>query len=116
MSELEMIKLHHLSISVKETSDFITEIIANYDIKKEINKISNGNTYMKVKQLDNTNKSVIHKKKNTPTYFTWCKCHLLQSFIDVKPNYCFNKNHKIPKKYRDTLRNILIDIKNRSVE
>jgi hypothetical protein len=99
-----------LSISIEDPRKFITEIIAKYDIKKEIDEFN-----MEIKQSDTDESSKYLTKKRQPKYFTWCNCHQLQSYVDIKPQQCFNRLHIIPKKYKHNPHDLTRDIKNRTI-
>ena len=106
-----MYKSASLSISINDTREFITEIIAEYDIKKEIYEFNN----MEINTSNTGESSRYPTKKRQPKYFTWCNCHQLQSYVDINPRQCFNRHHDIPKKYRYKPRDLIRDIKNRTV-
>jgi hypothetical protein len=109
-TELYMIKSDSLSIFIKNKQKFITEIIDDYDIKKEIveikenEEISNiSGAYMKSnkRSIKNNIKQDIYNnlKPGEPESFTWCDCHMLQSYVGINPSGCFNRHHDIPKKF-----------------
>jgi hypothetical protein len=86
-----MSKSPSLSISIKDIREFITEIIADYDIKKEIDEISNSIVINQLKLIDESSRYPIKKRRSK--YFTWCDCHQLQSYIGINPQQCFNRHH-----------------------
>jgi hypothetical protein len=106
-----MSKSSSLSIYIKDTHEFITEIIAEYDIKKEIAESNN----LKIKPSDTDKFSRYPEKKIQPKYFTWCNCHQIQSYVNINPQQCFNLHHDIPQKYMHNPHDLVNDIKNRTV-
>jgi hypothetical protein len=106
-----MNKSSSLSISINGTQEFITEIIAEYDIKKEIDEFNN----IEIKPSDTDESSRYSLKKRRPKYFTWCNCHQLQSYVGINPKQCFNRHHVIPQKYIYKPHDLTRDIKNRTV-
>jgi hypothetical protein len=105
-----MNKSSSLSISINDIHEFITEIIAEYDIKKEINEFNN----IEINPSD-THESSRYPLKRRPKYFTWCNCHKLQSYVGINPQQCFNRRHVIPQKYKYKPHDLIRDIKNRTV-